>query len=413
MKGFEMRVPVKKVVLAYSGGLDTSVIIPWLKETYGCEVIAMAADVGQGEELKPLRAKAIATGASKIYIEDLRKEFVTDFLWPMLRSGAVYEGQYLLGTSIARPLIAKRLVEIALKEGADAIAHGATGKGNDQVRFELTVKALAPQLRIIAPWREWDLASREDCIRYAEARKIPLTVSRKKPYSEDRNLWHISHEGGILEDPSKECPESVYTMTVDPAKAPAAGLLVRLDFERGLPVALDGKRMDPLNLILKLNVLGGRHGVGRVDLTENRLVGMKSRGIYETPGGSILIEAHRVLETLTLDKETARVKASLAQKYADLVYNGQWYTPLRQALDSFVDRTQATASGWVKLRLQRGAIRLAGVSSPHSLYNNDLASFDTGSYRHQDAEGFINLFGLPMTVEKRFRLGRGGKAKGK
>jgi argininosuccinate synthase len=408
-----MRVPVKKVVLAYSGGLDTSVIIPWLKETYGCEVIAMAADVGQGEELKPLRAKAIATGASKIYIEDLRKEFVTDFLWPMLRSGAVYEGQYLLGTSIARPLIAKRLVEIALKEGADAIAHGATGKGNDQVRFELTVKALAPQLRIIAPWREWDLASREDCIRYAEARKIPLTVSRKKPYSEDRNLWHISHEGGILEDPSKECPESVYTMTVDPAKAPAAGLLVRLDFERGLPVALDGKRMDPLNLILKLNVLGGRHGVGRVDLTENRLVGMKSRGIYETPGGSILIEAHRVLETLTLDKETARVKASLAQKYADLVYNGQWYTPLRQALDSFVDRTQATASGWVKLRLQRGAIRLAGVSSPHSLYNNDLASFDTGSYRHQDAEGFINLFGLPMTVEKRFRLGRGGKAKGK
>ncbi|HTA16187.1 MAG TPA: argininosuccinate synthase, partial [bacterium] len=370
------------MVLAYSGGLDTSVIIPWLKETYGCEVIAMAADVGQGEELKPLRAKAIATGASKIYIEDLRKEFVTDFLWPMLRSGAVYEGQYLLGTSIARPLIAKRLVEIALKEGADAVAHGATGKGNDQVRFELTVKALAPQLRIIAPWREWDLASREDCIAYAEARRIPLTVSRKKPYSEDRNLWHISHEGGILEDPAKECPESVYTMTADPAKAPASGQVLRLDFEKGLPVALDGKRMDPLNLVLKLNTVGGRHGVGRVDLTENRLVGMKSRGIYETPGGSILIEAHRALETLTLDKETARVKASLSQKYADLVYNGQWYTPLRQALDSFVAETQKTASGWVKLRLQRGAIRLAGVSSPHSLYNNDLASFDTGTYRH-------------------------------
>jgi argininosuccinate synthase len=408
-----MRVPVKKVVLAYSGGLDTSVIIPWLKETYGCEVIAMAADVGQGEELKPLRAKAIATGASKIYIEDLRKEFVTDFLWPMLRSGAVYEGQYLLGTSIARPLIAKRLAEIALREGADAVAHGATGKGNDQVRFELTVKALAPRLRIIAPWREWDLASREDCIAYAEARKIPLTVSRKKPYSEDRNLWHISHEGGILEDPAKECPESVYTMTADPAKAPAAGQVLRLDFEKGLPVALDGKRMDPLGLVLKLNLVGGRHGVGRVDLTENRLVGMKSRGIYETPGGSILIEAHRALETLTLDKETARVKASLAQKYADLVYNGQWYTPLRQALDAFVDRTQSTASGWVKLRLQRGAIRLAGVSSPHSLYNNDLASFDTGTYRHQDAEGFINLFGLPMAVEKRFRLGRkAGNKKG-
>jgi argininosuccinate synthase len=406
-----MRVPVKKVVLAYSGGLDTSVIIPWLKETYGCEVIAMAADVGQGEELKPLRAKAIATGASKIYIEDLRKEFVTDFLWPMLRSGAVYEGQYLLGTSIARPLIAKRLVEIALKEGADAVAHGATGKGNDQVRFELTVKALAPQLRIIAPWREWDLASREDCIAYAEARGIPLTVSRKKPYSEDRNLWHISHEGGILEDPAKECPESVYTMTADPAKAPASGQVLRLDFEKGLPVALDGKRMDPLNLVLKLNTVGGRHGVGRVDLTENRLVGMKSRGIYETPGGGILIEAHRALETLTLDKETARVKASLAQKYADLVYNGQWYTPLRQALDTFVAETQKTASGWVKLRLQRGAIRLAGVSSPHSLYNNDLASFDTGTYRHQDAEGFINLFGLPMVVEKRFRLGRGKRNK--
>jgi len=401
-----MQVPVKKVVLAYSGGLDTSVIIPWLKETYGCEVIAMAADVGQGEELKPLRAKAIATGASKIYIEDLRKEFVTDFIWPMLRSGAVYEGQYLLGTSIARPLIAKRMVEIALDEGADAVAHGATGKGNDQVRFELTVKALAPQLRIIAPWREWDLSSRDECIAYAEARKIPLTVSRKKPYSEDRNLWHISHEGGILEDPAKECPESVYTMTADPAKAPAAGQVLKLDFEKGVPVALDGKRMDPLNLVLRLNVLGGRHGVGRVDLTENRLVGMKSRGIYETPGGSILIEAHRALETLTLDKETARVKASLSQKYADLVYNGQWYTPLRQALDAFVLQTQKNASGWVKLRLQRGAIRLAGVSSPNSLYNNDLASFDTGSYRHQDAEGFINLFGLPMSVEKRFRMGR-------
>jgi argininosuccinate synthase len=404
-----MPIKAKKVVLAYSGGLDTSIIIPWLKDHYGCEVVAMAADVGQGEELKPLRQKAIRTGASKIYIEDLRKEFVTDFIWPMVRSGAVYEGQYLLGTSIARPLIAKRLVEIALKEGADAIAHGATGKGNDQVRFELTIKALAPQIGIIAPWREWDLKSREDCIAYAEARNIPLTVSRKKPYSEDRNLWHISHEGGILEDPAVECPESVYTLTQDPSKAPAAGQVVKIDFEKGEPVAIDGRRLEPLALVLKLNEIGGRHGVGRIDLTENRLVGMKSRGIYETPGGSILMEAHRALETLTLDRETARVKAQLALKYADLVYNGQWYTPVRQALDAFVAETQRTATGWVKLRLQRGSIRLAGVSSPHSLYNNDLASFATGSYRHQDAEGFINLFGLPMAVEKRFRLSKGRK----
>ncbi len=403
-----MQGSVKKVVLAYSGGLDTSVIIPWLKETYGCEVVAMAADVGQGEELKPLRRKALATGASKIFIEDLRSEFVTDFLWPMLRSGAVYEGRYLLGTSIARPLIAKRLVEVALREGADAIAHGATGKGNDQVRFELTVKALAPQLRVIAPWREWDLKSREDCIAYAEARRIPLTVSRKKPYSEDRNLWHISHEGGILEDPAVECPEGVYTLTADPAKAPAAGQVVRLDFRAGVPVALDGRAMDPLSLVLKLNAIGGRHGVGRVDLTENRLVGMKSRGIYETPGGTLLMEAHRALETLTLDRETARVKEQLAARYADLVYNGQWYTPLRQALDAFVASTQATATGWVRLRLRRGCVSLAGVSSPHSLYSNDLASFATGSYRHSDAEGFINLFGLPMAVERRFRLKRRG-----
>jgi len=398
-----MKTSVKKVVLAYSGGLDTSIIIPWLKENYGCEVIAIAADLGQEEELKHLNVKAIKTGAKKIYIEDMRKEFVEDFIWPMVKSGAVYEGQYLLGTSIARPLIAKRMVDIALKEGADAVAHGATGKGNDQVRFDLTVKALAPQLRIIAPWREWDLKSREDCIEYAEARNIPLTVSRKKPYSEDRNLWHISHEGGILEDPSIECPENVYTLTANPATAPAAGEVVKIDFVKGVPVAVNGKRMKPLELVLRLNKLGGKHGVGRIDLTENRLVGMKSRGIYETPGGSIIIEAHRALETLTLDKETQRVKAQLAQKYADLVYNGQWYTPVRQALDAFVNETQKTATGWVKLRLQRGAIRLAGVHSPHSLYNNDLASFVTGSYNHQDAEGFINLFGLPMAVEKRFR----------
>lgn len=279
---------VKKVVLAYSGGLDTSIIIPWLKETYNCEVIAMAADVGQGDELKPLRKKAIATGASKIYIEDLRKEFVTEMIWPMLKSGAVYEGKYLLGTSIARPIIAKRMAEIALKEGADAVAHGATGKGNDQVRFDLTVKAFAPQLRIIAPWREWEIRSREEAIAYAEARKIPLTVSRKKPYSEDRNLWHISHEGGILEDPAMECPESVYTMTKDPRKAPNAAETVRIEFKQGIPISVNKRRLDPVGIVHALNVIGGRNGVGRVDLVENRLVGMKSRGVYETPGGSIL-----------------------------------------------------------------------------------------------------------------------------
>jgi len=398
-----MKGSVKKVVLAYSGGLDTSIIIPWLKENYGCEVIAMAADLGQEEELKHLNVKAIRTGAKKIYIEDMRKEFVEDFIWPMVKSGAVYEGQYLLGTSIARPLIAKRMVDIALKEGADAVAHGATGKGNDQVRFDLTVKALAPQLRIIAPWREWDLKSREDCIEYAEARNIPLTVSRKKPYSEDRNLWHISHEGGILEDPAVECPENVYTLTANPATAPAAGEVVKIDFVKGVPVAVNGKGMKPLDLVLRLNKLGGKHGVGRVDLTENRLVGMKSRGIYETPGGSIIMEAHRALETLCLDKETSRMKGQIAQKYADLVYNGQWYTPVRQALDAFIDNTQQTMTGWVKLKLFKGSISLAGVASPHSLYNDDLASFTTGSYNHQDAEGFINLFGLPMKVEKRFR----------
>ncbi len=393
----------KKVVLAYSGGLDTSIIIPWLKDNYGCQVIAMAADVGQGEELRPLRKKAIATGASKIYIEDLRQEFVKDFVWPMVRSGAVYEGVYLLGTSIARPLIAKRMVEIALREGADAVAHGATGKGNDQVRFDLTVKALAPQLGIIAPWREWDLRSREDCIAYAQERGIALTVSKKKPYSEDRNLWHISHEGGILEDPSVECPESVYSMTTDPRKAPNTPAYVKIEFVKGTPVAVNGRKLRGLELVTLLNKIGAVHGVGRVDLTENRLVGMKSRGIYETPGGSLIMEAHRALETLCLDKETARVKAQVAQKYADLVYNGQWYTPVRQALDAFVNETQKTVTGWVRLKLYKGSIALAGVASPHSLYNDDLASFTTGSYNHQDAEGFINLFGLPMKVEKRFR----------
>jgi argininosuccinate synthase len=395
---------VKKIVLAYSGGLDTSIIISWLKEQYHCEVIAMAADVGQGGELKPLRKKALASGASKIYIEDLRREFVTDLIWPMLKSGAVYENKYLLGTSIARPIIAKRMAEIALKEGADAVAHGATGKGNDQVRFDLTIKAFAPQLRIIAPWREWDLKSREDCIAYAEARGIPLTVSRKKPYSEDRNLWHISHEGGILEDPAMECPESVYSLTTDPRKAPGTPQVIELEFKQGIPVALNRRRMSPVALIEGLNRLGGKHGVGRVDLTENRLVGMKSRGIYETPGGTILVEALRALETLVLDKETARFKAQVALKYADLVYNGQWYTPIRESLDAFINNASKNSSGWVRLKLYKGSLSVAGIGSPHSLYNNDLASFATGSYNHKDAEGFINLFGLPMSVEPKFRL---------
>jgi argininosuccinate synthase len=395
---------IKKVVLAYSGGLDTSIIIPWLKDTYGCEVVAMAADVGQGEELKPLRKKAIATGAIKIYIEDLRKEFVTKLIWPMLKSGAVYEGKYLLGTSIARPIIAKRMAEIALREGADAVAHGATGKGNDQVRFDVTVKAFAPQLRIIAPWREWNLQSREDCIAYAEERGIPLTVSRKKPYSEDKNLWHISHEGGILEDPANECPESVYTLTKDPRKCPNTPEALAIEFKQGVPVSVNKKRLDPVAMIELLNKIGGRNGVGRVDLVENRLVGMKSRGIYETPGGTILVEAIRALETLVLDKETARFKAQVALKYADLVYNGQWYTPIRESLDAFVDYASKNSTGIVRLKLLKGSISVAGIESPHSLYNNDLASFVTGSYNHKDAEGFINLFGLPMTVEKRFRI---------
>lgn len=388
---------IKKIVLAYSGGLDTSIIIPWLKENYGCEVIAMAADVGQGEELDPLNEKAIKTGASKIYIEDLKREFVTDFIYPTLKAGAVYEGKYLLGTSFARPLIAKRMVEIAEQEGADAVAHGATGKGNDQVRFELTVKALNPELKIIAPWRLWDIRSREDAIDYADARGIPVPVTKKRPYSMDRNLWHLSHEGADLEDPWNEPQQHVLMLTVAPEKAPDQPTYVEIEFEKGIPVKVDGQELDPVALILKLNELGGANGVGIVDMVENRLVGMKSRGVYETPGGTILYAAHRELEYLTLDRQTMHFKELIAAKYAELVYDGVWYSPIREALDAFVDVTQRTVSGIVRMKLYKGNCSPAGAKSPYSLYNEELATFGREEvYSQKDAEGFINLFGLPL-----------------
>ena len=395
-----MEPKAKKVVLAYSGGLDTSIIIPWLKENYGCEVIAYAADVGQGEELAPLNEKAIKTGASKIYIEDLKQEFVTNFIFPMLKSGAVYEGKYLMGTSVARPVIAKRHVEIAIKEGADAVAHGATGKGNDQVRFELTFKALKPDLKIIAPWREWNIKSRDEEIDYAVARGIDVPVSKEKPYSMDRNLWHISYEGGILEDPWNEYSDEMFLYTVAPEKAPDRAETITINFEKGVPVALNGAGYDPVALIFKLNEIGGKHGVGRVDIVENRLVGMKSRGVYETPGGTILYEAHHALETITLDRDTLHYKQMLAGRYAELVYNGQWFTPLKEAMDAFIDKTQERVTGAVKVKLYKGTAQTVGRKSPYSLYQEELATFGADEvYNQKDAEGFINLFGLPMKVQ--------------
>jgi argininosuccinate synthase len=390
---------VKKVVLAYSGGLDTSIIITWLKENYGCEVIALAADVGQGaEEFEGLEAKALATGASKLYIADIQDELVEDFIWPTLKAGARYE-TYLLGTSFARPPIAKALVETARKEGADAIVHGCTGKGNDQVRFELTAKALAPDLRVIAPWREWDIKSREDAIEYAELHQIPLKITRETNYSKDRNLWHLSHEGLDLEDPANEPDyDKILELGVTPEAAPDVPTYVTLTFEKGVPVALDGERLKGVALIERLNRLGGANGVGIIDLVENRLVGMKSRGVYETPGGAILYHAHDALETICLDKETAHFKLLVAQKYADLVYNGQWYSPLRVALDAFVDSTQQAVCGDVRLKLYKGTIITAGMTSPYSLYDTGIASFGESDYDHADAAGFINLFGLPMKI---------------
>ncbi|MDR1409420.1 MAG: argininosuccinate synthase [Oscillospiraceae bacterium] len=394
---------IKKVVLAYSGGLDTSIIIPWLKENYpGCEVIAVSGDVGQGTELDGLEEKAIQTGASKLYIEDLKKTFVEDYIFPTLKAGARYERDYLLGTSFARPIIAKRIVEIALQEGADAICHGCTGKGNDQVRFELTIKAFAPGMKIIAPWRVWDLKSREEEIAYAEARGIPLKINRETNYSKDKNLWHLSHEGLDLEDPANEpqyTAPGFLEMCVAPEQAPDAAEYVSIHFEKGIPTALNGKMLDGVALIEKLNAIGGRHGVGIDDLVENRLVGMKSRGVYENPTGAILYRAHDVLETITLDRDTQHYKEQLALRYAELVYFGQWFTPLREAMDAFVDATQKTVTGDVRLKLFKGGIFNAGVASPFSLYSEAFATFDEDEvYDQNDSAGFINLFGLPIKV---------------
>ncbi len=393
---------IKKVVLAYSGGLDTSIIIPWLKENYdGCEVIAVAGNVGQGKELKGLEEKAIKTGASKLYIADLTDEFVDDYVFPTLKAGAVYEGKYLLGTSFARPVIAKRIVEIALQEGADAICHGCTGKGNDQVRFELTIKAFAPNMKIIAPWRIWDLKSRDEEIDYAEAHNVPLAISRETNYSKDKNLWHLSHEGLDLEDPANEpMYDKILELGVSPEKAPDKPTYVTISFEKGVPVAVDGVKMKGSDIVAKLNELGGANGIGIADIVENRLVGMKSRGVYETPGGTILYHAHEVLETLCLDKETMHFKQHVAVKFADLVYNGQWFTPLREALSAFVDSTQQTVTGDVKLKLYKGNIINAGVTSPYSLYDEDIATFaEDDVYDQKDSAGFINLFGLPIKVQ--------------
>ena len=389
----------QKVVLAYSGGLDTSIIIPWLKENYDYEVIAVAGDVGQGEELEPLKEKAIKTGASKIYIEDLQEEFVNEFIYPTLKAGAVYERKYLLGTSFARPVIAKRLVEIAEKEGAVAICHGATGKGNDQVRFELTIKALNPGLKIIAPWRIWDIKSRDDEIEYAQARGIDIPVSKEHNYSMDRNLWHLSHEGSDLEDPWNEPKDSMLQICTPPSEAPDKAEYVEIDFEKGIPVKLNGTAYDSVSLIKHLNEIGARNGVGVADMVENRLVGMKSRGVYETPGGTILYAAHQELESITLDRATLQYKQVIAVKFAELVYDGNWYTPLRQALSAFVDATQQTVTGKVRLKLYKGNVIPAGVKSPYSLYSEEFATFGEDEvYNQQDAEGFINLFGLPLKM---------------
>lgn len=391
---------MSKVVLAYSGGLDTSIIIPWLKENYdNCEVIAVCGDVGQGDELDVVHDKALASGASKVYIADLKEEFVRDYVYPVIRSGAVYEGGYLLGTSCARPLIAKALVEVAKKEGADYIAHGATGKGNDQVRFELTIKALSPETKIIAPWRIWDIKSREDAVDFANAHNIPVPVTKKRPYSMDRNVLHLSHEGADLEDPANEPLDDLYLICNRPEDAPDEAEYITLTFEKGNAVKLNGEALTPLAMLEKLNALGAKHGIGILDIVENRLVGMKSRGVYETPGGTILHIAHQGLESLTLDRSTMEFKAHAAVKYAQLVYDGLWYTPLKEALDAFIDKTQETCSGDVRLKLYKGSCTTAGMTSPYSLYNEEFVTFGEDEvYNQADAEGFINLFGLPLKV---------------
>ena len=395
---------IKKVVLAYSGGLDTSIIIPWLKENYNnCEVIAVSGDVGQGTELDGLEEKAIKTGASKLYIEDLKEEFIQDYVYPTVQAGAIYENRYMLGTSFARPIIAKRIAEIAVKEGADAICHGCTGKGNDQVRFELAIKAFAPDMQIIAPWRIWDIKSRDEEIDYAEAHHIPLKINRETNYSKDKNIWHLSHEGLDLEKPENE-PQyekpGFLEMGVSPIDAPDKPTYITIHFEKGIPTKLDGKELNGVEMVTALNKLGGENGIGLADLVENRLVGMKSRGVYETPGGAILYHAHEVLETICLDKETARVKQYLAIKFADLVYNGLWFTTLRESMSAFVTETQKRVTGDVKLKLYKGNIINAGVTSPYTLYSEEVATFDEDDvYNQADATGFINLFGLPLHVK--------------
>ena len=400
---------IKKVVLAYSGGLDTSIIIPWLKENYNnCEVIAVSGDVGQGTELDGLEEKAIKTGASKLYIADLKEEFVQDYVYPTLKAGAVYENKYLLGTSFARPIIAKRIVEIALAEGADAICHGCTGKGNDQVRFELTIKAFAPDMAIIAPWREWSIKSREEEIDYAEAHNIPLKINRETNYSKDKNLWHLSHEGMDLENPANEPmynKEGFLELGVSPEMAPDEATYITLHFEKGVPTALNGEELTGVEMVTKLNELGGKNGIGIADIVENRLVGMKSRGVYETPGGTILYHAHNKLEELCLDRDTYHYKQQVGIKFAELVYFGQWFTPLRVALSQFVDSTQETVTGDVKLKLYKGNIIDAGVTSPYSLYDEEIATFDEDEvYDQKDSAGFINLFGLPVKVQAKKKL---------
>lgn len=404
---------VKKVVLAYSGGLDTSVIVPWLRENYGCEVICFCANIGQGDgELAGLEAKALASGASKVYVEDLRHEFAKDFLLPMMQAGAIYERQYLLGTSVARPIIAKWQVAIAEAEGADAVAHGATGKGNDQVRFELTYKALNPTLKVIAPWREWEIRSREDALAYARKHNVPVTHTEKSIYSRDRNLWHLSHEGGILENPALEPEEVMYQWTVSPEAAPDTPEVVKVDFVKGVPVAVNDVQLPPAAIIERLNEMGARHGVGRIDLVENRLVGMKSHGVYETPGGTILYAAHRELESLSLDRDTAHYKEQMGVRYAELVYYGKWFTFLREAMQAFVDKTQETVTGWVKMKLYKGNVMVIGRSSPHSLYREDFATFGQEDvYDQKDAVGFITLFGLQMKVRAMMEVSDGGKTR--
>lgn len=399
---------IKKVVLAYSGGLDTSVIIPWLKEKYNnCEVIAVTADLGQGDELDPVHDKALKSGASKCYVLDLKEEFIADYVWPVVKAGAVYEKKYLLGTSFARPLIAKRLVEIAEKEGADAVAHGATGKGNDQVRFELSVKALAPQLAIIAPWREWSIRSREDAIDFAEAHNIPIPVTKEHDYSMDRNMWHLSHEGSDLEDPWNAPKDALFIVTNTPETAPDKAEYVELEFEQGVPVAVNGKKLSPAAIVETLNEIGIRNGVGICDMVENRLVGMKSRGVYETPGGSIIYYAHNELENLCLDRATMSYKQMVGIKYSELVYDGMWFSPLREALAAFVDETQKTVTGTVRLKLYKGNIISAGAKSPYSLYSQEYVTFGADEvYNQADASGFINLFGLPLTVRALMKQGK-------